>query len=114
MLSLINSNNKYVNSEEGFLEAVIDANAKESYFEKSRHTNDKEYIFNILNALRDKRIAKVFELRFFDNYTEDSKPTWAFIAKKINTSTQTAINLYHRGREILLKKIKSKEMHDMI
>ena len=75
---------------------------------------DKEYFFNILDNLKDKRISKVFRLRYFDESKENKKPTWSFIAKKINTSTQTAINLYNRGKKMLHKKITSTDSQDMI
>jgi RNA polymerase sigma factor (sigma-70 family) len=114
-LGLINSSGKHqISSEEDLLEVVMDSQAKQIYDQESKNKYDKEYIFNILNNLKDKRIAKVFELRYFENYKEKTKPTWSFIAKKIKTSTQTAINLHHRGREMLFKKIKSEELQDMI
>ena len=113
-LSSINSNNKLINSEEDLLQAVMDGRAKEEYSSKKDLKYDKEYVFNILDNLKDKRISKVFALRYFENYKENKKPTWSLIAKKIRTSTQTAINLHHRGKEVLRKKMSSKEFQDMI
>ena len=113
-LSLINTNNRLVNSEEDVLKLCIDAQSKEIHEQEAKFKYDKEYIFNILNNLKDKRISKVFKLRYFDNYQEKRKPTWSFIAKKIKTSTQTAINLHQRGKEILRKKISSTNFQDMI
>lgn len=113
-LGMINAGNKHIYSEEDLLELVMDSQAKQIYDEESRNKYNKEYIFNILNKLKDKRIARVFELRYFENYKENVKPTWSFIAKKIKTSTQTAINLHRRGKAMLSKKIKSEDRQDMI
>ena len=113
-LSLINSNNKFITSEEDVLKLITDNQAKEIFSDEDRNKNDKEYIFNILKGLKDKRIHKVFELRYFENFSEKKKPTWSFIAKKIKTSTQTAINLHQRGKEILKKKLKSTNYQDTV
>lgn len=113
-LGRINANNRMVSSEDELLRTILDLRIKEEYTEEDKLKNDKEYIFNILDNLKDKRISRVFELRYFDDFKEDSKPTWSFIAKKIGTSTQTAINLHQRGKGILAKKINSSEFQDKI
>jgi RNA polymerase sigma factor (sigma-70 family) len=113
-LGLINANNRYVNSEEELLQVILDSQSKQIHEQETKYKFDKEYVFNILDKLKDKRISKVFKLRFFDETTECKKATWSFIAKKIKTSTQTAINLYNRGKKMLRKKITSKESQDMI
>ena len=93
---------------------MIDSKVREDYKSEDFYKYDKEFIFNILNNLKDKRISRVFELRYFDSYKENVKPTWSFIAKKIKTSTQTAINLHERGKKILFKKINSDKYQDMV
>jgi len=113
-LGLINSNNRYVNSEEELLTVILDSQSKQIFDQEAHYKYDKEYFFNILDNLKDKRISKVFRLRYFDESKENKKPTWSFIAKKINTSTQTAINLYNRGKKMLHKKITSTDSQDMI
>jgi DNA-directed RNA polymerase specialized sigma24 family protein len=113
-LGLINTNNRLVTSEQDMLEVVMDSQAKQIFDQKSKNQYDKEYVFNILNNLKDKRIARVFELRYYENYEEKTKPTWSFISKKIKTSTQTAINLHHRGKEMLFKKLKAENRQDIV
>ena len=113
-LSLINQNNRIVTSEEDVLKAITNNQAKENYNNEIKHKYDKEYIFNILDNLKDKRISRVFELRYFEDFKEKQKPTWSFIAKKIKTSTQTAINLHQRGKEILMKKINATNYQDLV
>ena len=113
-LSLVNSKNRYINSNEDLLTLLSDAKSKEEYSEDSESKYDKEYVFNILNNLKDKRISQVFKLRYFDEHKGSEKATWSFIAKKIKTSTQTAINLHERGRKILKRKMKSVHAEDFI
>ena len=113
-LTLINKDNRMVSSEEDILKMAINNQAKEECSEEDKNKNDKEYIFNILKNLKDKRIYKVFKLRYFEDFKEKEKPTWSFIAKKIKTSTQTAINLHERGKEILKKKLESIYYQDIV
>ena len=76
--------------------------------------HEKDFVFKILGKLKDKRISKVFHLRYFDRNIKKKKATWSVIAGKINTSTQTAINLHQRGVNILNKKLTSKDIYDSI
>ena len=59
-----------------------------------------EYIFNLLSQLKDKRIKKVFELRYLGG---DGKESWSKIGEDMGVSTQTAINLHDRGTKVLRK-----------
>ena len=70
-----------------------------------------EFTDNILNQLRDKRIKKIFSMRYS---TDSKKPSWCTVAKQLNVSTQTAINLHNRGILILRKKISSEKFLDSI
>ena len=40
--------------------------------------------------------------------------TWSEIADKMSISTQTAINLHSRGRNMLAKKLRSRKSYDLI
>jgi RNA polymerase sigma factor (sigma-70 family) len=70
-----------------------------------------EFTSNILNQLKDKRIKQIFSMRYS---TRSKKPSWCVVAKHLNMSTQTAINLHNRGIEVLRKKIKSEKFLDSI
>lgn len=113
-LTLINSKNRFIDADEETIKYYIDNQSKDDFDSKESNTENKEFIFQILRKLKDPRIPKVFQLRYFDKDKKNKKPTWSVIAKKINTSTQTAINLHQRGIEILGKKIKSKNHSDTI
>ena len=60
-----------------------------------------KFIFNTLNKIKDKRIERVYSLRYFSG----EKMTWSKIGKQLGCSSQTAINLNKRGAEILRRKI---------
>jgi RNA polymerase sigma factor (sigma-70 family) len=113
-LTLINSKNRFIDADEETIKYYIDNQSKDNFDSKESNIENKEFIFQILKKLKDPRIPKVFQLRYFDKDKKNKKPTWSVIAKKINTSTQTAINLHQRGIEILGKKIKSKNHSDTI
>jgi len=70
-----------------------------------------EFIENILGQLKDKRIKVIFAMRYS---REDKKPSWCVVAKELEISTQTAINLHNRGIKILRKKIKSEKFLDSV
>ena len=108
-LNAINSKGYLINVETNddldfFIDQTQDRKEEENKLEL-------QYIFSILAQLKDPRIKEVFNLRYFK--TDKKKMPWSEIGKKMNVSTQTAINLHHRGLEILNKKMKSKNP-DMI
>ncbi len=113
-LSFINSRNRFVDMEDDTIETIMINKSKEDFDDESKFKNDKEYVFKILRQLKDKRVSKVFKLRYFDEDVKNKKATWSKIATKINTSTQTAINLHQKGVEMLHKKMNSKEYQDSI
>jgi DNA-directed RNA polymerase sigma subunit (sigma70/sigma32) len=70
-----------------------------------------EQIFDVLSRLKDKRIYNIYRER----YAKDKdKQTWAKIAKKMNISTQTVINLHTKGRVILKNKMKTQKYLDFV
>lgn len=70
-----------------------------------------EYIFDILSNMKDKRIEKIFKMRYFDS---KKLKAWNEIGKKLHISTQTAINIHNKAIEFLNKKITSKIYFDKI
>jgi len=72
--------------------------------------NNRNYFLNILDQIGDKRISEIIKLRYFN----DKKLIWQKIAKKVNLSVQTCINLNAKGLKILKRKITSEEMMDTI
>ena len=114
-LNLLNSNSKrMINCDEDFIRDKLDKKALSEHTPDRKERNNFEFVFNILNQLKDDRIATVFKLRYFSDFGEGKKPTWSRIAKEINTSTQTAINLHKRGKRILEKKLTCDNYADMV
>jgi|TARA_B110000196_G_C20953007_1_gene570238 RNA polymerase sigma factor (sigma-70 family) len=97
-LNKINKNKKYVTTEDQELSFLIDKDG-----EKENTDELKDYITNLLSKIKDKRIKQIFQFRYF---SDEKKMTWTAVAKKINVSSQTAINLHNRGLSILKKRIK--------
>jgi len=60
--------------------------------------------FEFLVKHPDERIKKVFEIRYSD--LRDKPLTWRDVGKKLNLSSQTAINLHTKGLKFLRRKIK--------
>tara|TARA_R100000808_G_C2070675_1_gene98332 strand:- start:10 stop:612 length:603 start_codon:yes stop_codon:yes gene_type:complete len=79
--------------------------------EDDKNNNLFEFTNNILRQLKDDRIEKIFLMRYS---ATDKKPSWSSVAKKLDISTQTAINLHNRGIQILRKKISSEKFIDLI
>ena len=78
---------------------------------KNESGNFIEFVDNILNQLKDKRIKKIFSMRYSKT---EKKPSWCNVASKLNISTQTAINLHNRGITILKKKMGSEKFLDNV
>lgn len=82
----------------------------QSYLTHKFSAEDYNYILNIIRQLKDKRVEEIFKYRYFN----EKKMIWSKIAKKMKMSTQTAINLHNKGIQILRKKIKSKNISDIV
>ena len=113
-LTFINKDNRHIDVDDEVINLFLTDKSKEDYDNETNLKDEKDFVFKILGKLRDKRISKVFHLRYFDKNIKKKKATWSVIANKINTSTQTAINLHQRGVNILNKKLRSKEIYDSI
>lgn len=107
-LNAINKKEDIIYLEQKDLQFLIDKNMDQ--------TNDKlnelkEYIVTLLDQLKDHRISKIFNMRYFE---DSANQTWTKIGKKMNMSTQNAINLHNKGVQILKNKLTSKDLFDKI
>ena len=111
-LNAINKRKNVILLDDDKLRHFIDKESEERAPSDPRSLKDiGEYIFNILDKLKDERIVKVFNLRYLSG---EKILTWQKVAKKLNISTQTAINLHEKGRKILKNKLENKESSDLI
>ena len=71
----------------------------------------KEFVFNLLSQMKDKRLEKIIMLRY---YGDKSSRKWKNISKELGVTYQTAITLHKKALEFLKTKIESKEMQDFV
>ena len=107
-LNCINENSHYLNLEPDQLNYLLEKNSPQT----KEYKNINEYIFNIIDSCSDKRIQKIFKLRYSDD--SNKKTSWHKIAKKLKISTQTAINIHNKTIKLLKSKIESKNCFDKI
>ena len=107
-LNCMNENSHYLTLETDKLNHLVDKFAPE----EKEYKNINEYIFNIINSCSDKRIKKIFKMRYLSGTLK--KTSWNKIAKKLKISTQTAINIHNKTLKLLKNKIESKNYFDKI
>ena len=107
-LNLINGNKHICVGDEN-LDFYVDQKTEQ---DKRDIAGEIDYIFNLLSQLHDKRIQKIFKLRYF--HGAKNKMPWVKVAKELEVSTQTPINLHNKGVEIIFKKVKSKSLSDFL
>ena len=108
-LNYINSNKKYVVSEEKTIDFF---NNRDVLLVVDKNSDMLDYLNSLLSSFKDKRVYDVYKLRYFSN--TEKLTTWNKIAKKLGISTQTAINLHEKARTFLKTKIQSKNSFDLI
>ena len=93
---------QYIPTEDKDLAYFLKERAFEA-FDKQKVKDEASYVFEVLDRIKDKRISKIFRMRYFSG---DPKMTWKKIGEKIGVSTQTVINLHEKGKKMV--KIKAK------
>jgi DNA-directed RNA polymerase specialized sigma subunit len=71
-----------------------------------------ELILDILNQMKDKRMSKIFKLRYFNK--TNKVLSWNAIGKKLKISTQTAINIHNKALKLINTKLNSQNCFDKI
>jgi RNA polymerase sigma factor (sigma-70 family) len=107
-LNCMNENSHYLTLETDKLNYIIEKQAPP----QKEYKNINEYIFNIIDSCSDKRVQKIFKMRYLNN--SNKKMPWNKIAKKLKISTQTAINIHNKALKLLKNKIESKNCFDKI
>jgi len=102
-LNYIKNNHKYITSEEDTMMHFFNNKSLTDYDENKDYKNELDHVFSILEKLNDKRIFKIFKLRYMN---DGAKLTWKEIAEKFDLTPQTIINLHTKGRRVLRKKMK--------
>jgi DNA-directed RNA polymerase sigma subunit (sigma70/sigma32) len=101
------SNGKYVTSEEDTINHFFDKKSVEDFEPSINFKNDIDHVFDLLKKMNDKRIFKIFRMRYND---KGPKLTWKQIAEEFSLTPQTIINLHTKGRRLIRKKMRD---HDI-
>ena len=103
-LNLMNKNN-LVLTEDPQLDYFIN---KDVDYEPYSMKEKMDYVDNLVNQIKDKRVAKIIRMRYFNNPSK--KTPWNRVAAEIGVSTQTAINLHNKAIKILRNKMENKNL----
>ena len=101
--------NKVKNYQHSF-EIIDDKQESQEDFRKTEKEDLLKFVFEKLDEFEDKRILKVFELRYFK--TPNHKlTTWSEIGKALDLTGQACINLHCKGLSHLKRKIKHEQQN---
>lgn len=110
-LNTINKNLSHIAMEEDSIKNLIEKKQIKNSSENTYIKEKSDLIFSILDRIKDKRVRKIYKLRYFNG---KKLMSWAEIAKKMKLSTQTVINIHNKNRYLLRNKLKSITNSDII
>jgi RNA polymerase sigma factor (sigma-70 family) len=110
-LNTLNKNNKDISMENENIKYLTEKKQSQELNFNTLNQERVELIFNILDQMKDDRIKKIFNLRYFSDAKLQS---WNYIGQKMNVSTQTVINIHNKALTLLNKKISSQISFDKI
>jgi len=110
-LNCINKQNNTISMDNENINHIIENNQIKYENNLIINKENSDLVFSILDRVKDKRICKVFKLRYFNGKKVTS---WSKISKTLNISTQTAINLHDKGKLLLKNKLTSLQNNDII
>ena len=110
-LDVLKEEKKYNNYGQETLDFLVDSHHANMMPQYSIQA-EADYALWILKELSDKRIHRIFMLRYFGK--PNKLTCWADIAKKIKLSYQGVINLHEQGRRFLKTKLSQKNTCDLV
>jgi RNA polymerase sigma factor (sigma-70 family) len=108
-LNFLNKNANFFPTDNQIIQNVIEQKQENK---SDNNQENCEYFLNLLKSLKDKRVYKIFKMRFYS--TNKKNRSWHVIAKKLNISTQTAINIYNKHIKFLKIKLNANNFSDKI
>jgi DNA-directed RNA polymerase sigma subunit (sigma70/sigma32) len=109
-LNCMNKNNTTISMENESIKNIMEKNQVMNSTSLLNKDNC-EYIFNLLDQLKDKRIIEIFKIRYF---SDKKTVSWSKIGRKLKISTQTVINLHNKTLRFLKNKLESSSFQDTI
>jgi len=106
-LNYIKKNSKYVSGTEEAITHFFNQKSIEEFEPVEEYKNDISHAFKLLSKMKDKRIHRVFTLRYLN---KGPKLTWKQIAEKFELTPQTIINLHAKGRRLLRQRMKKEKI----
>ena len=106
----MNKNNTTISMENESIKSIMEKNQVMNSTSLLNKDNC-EYIFNLLDQLKDKRIVEIFKIRYF---SDKKTVSWSKIGRKLKISTQTVINLHNKTLKFLKNKLESTSFQDTI
>lgn len=107
-LNCLNKKDPAILMEEKDLISAIEKKQKLSINNSMKMKEKNDLIFFLLNKIKDKRIYRIFKLRYYKNMP------WNKIGKQLKISTQTAINLHEKGKKLIKNKLTTLNVNDII
>ena len=107
-LNSYNKNKKYYLPQEKEIPSIEfeKVNSKEMVIDP----NTVEKIFSILNSHPDKRVMKIFKMRYLDPNYNKLTP-WRTVGKKMNLSIQGCINIHNQALPYIRKHLSKHEIN---
>jgi len=96
--------NRLIATEDESINLIV--NSSELSKDSDSFDDKIDFIKNIISQVKDKRVKKIFSIRYFSGNTK--KTPWAKIAKELGVSTQTVINLHNKTVNLIKRKLSSK------
>jgi RNA polymerase sigma factor (sigma-70 family) len=110
-LNTFNKQSRDISMENENIRYITENNQSKQIDHTSINKEKLELIFNILDQMTDSRTKEIFNLRYF---SDRKIQPWNKISKKMQISTQTAINIHNKALSFLNKKISSSISFDKI
>lgn len=110
-LNCMNKKDPTITMENSTIKKIVENSQKNEACADSIIKEKSDLVFSILERIKDKRIIKIFKLRYFN---EAKHMAWNKIGKKLKISTQTVINLHQKGKIFIKNKLTSINNSDII
>lgn len=111
-LNSLKSEGKYFTSEPEVITHIIDSTYTYEGIDTQKVCESSEYILNLADNLKDKRIKRIVKQRYFSDKRKDR--SFKSIAKKLGMSAQGVINLHDNFISFVQKKLKSTNNMDVL